>query len=93
MDAHSHASAAAALEPAPTRFSRPRFALLLIFGVYPLITAILYLVFPLTEGWLLWQRTLLIVPIMVVSMIWGLIPLLQRAFRGFLNPPVRQIGV
>ncbi|MCT7377469.1 hypothetical protein [Chelativorans salis] len=87
MNAHSHASVA--LQPAVTRFSRPRFAVLLLFGVYPLITGLLYLIFPITEGWLLWQRTLLIVPIMVASMIWGLIPFVQRTFRSFLNPPVR----
>jgi hypothetical protein len=34
----------------PTRFSRPRFALLVLLGAYPVITAILYFVFPLTGG-------------------------------------------
>ena len=71
-----------------TRFSRPRFALLVLLGVYPLITALLYLVMPLTEGWSIWQRTLVIAPIMVGSMIWGLIPSVQRLFRRFLNPAV-----
>ncbi len=69
-----------------TRFSRPRFALLLLLGVYPLITLLLYLVFPMTEGWTIWQRTLVIVPVMVSAMIWGLIPAVQALFRGFLNP-------
>ncbi|MDZ5699889.1 hypothetical protein [Chelativorans sp. M5D2P16] len=73
-----------------TRFSRTRFAALVLAGVYPLVTGILYLVFPLTEGWLLWQRTLVIVPIIVFAMIWGLIPFVQRTFRDFLNPPLRQ---
>jgi antibiotic biosynthesis monooxygenase (ABM) superfamily enzyme len=81
------ASAAHAAGPA-TRFSRLRFALLLVVGVYPLITGILYVVFPLTEGWALWQRTMVVVPLMVVSMIWGLIPAVQTLFRGFLNPPM-----
>lgn len=71
---------------AAPRFSRPRFAFLVALGVYPLITGLLYLIFPLTEGWLLWQRTLLIVPIMVTAMVWGLIPGVQKHFRGFLNP-------
>lgn len=69
-----------------SRFSRPRFAFLVALGVYPLITGLLYLIFPLTDGWLLWQRTLLIVPIMVTAMVWGLIPGVQKHFRGFLNP-------
>lgn len=68
-----------------TKFSRPRFALLVLLGVYPLVTAILYAVLPLTEGWMIWQRTLVIAPIMVVLMIWGLIPTLQKRFSGFLN--------
>lgn len=72
-----------------TRFSRPRFALVVLAGVYPLITALLYLIFPLTDGWTIWQRTLVVAPLMVVLMIWGLIPGVQKAFRGFLNPPVR----
>lgn len=68
---------------APT-VSRPRFALLVALGVYPLITAIIYVVFPLTEGWTIWQRTLVIVPIMVTTMIWVLIPAVQKYFRGFI---------
>jgi antibiotic biosynthesis monooxygenase (ABM) superfamily enzyme len=70
-----------------TQFSRPRFALLVLAGVYPLITAILYVVLPLTDGWTIWQRTLVIAPLMVVLMVWGLIPSIQRHFRGFLNTP------
>ncbi|AMS40718.1 MULTISPECIES: hypothetical protein [Aminobacter] len=71
-----------------TRFSRPRFALMVLLGVYPLITALLYIIMPLTDGWTIWQRTLLIAPLMVSVMIWGLIPAVQRVFRGFLNPVV-----
>jgi antibiotic biosynthesis monooxygenase (ABM) superfamily enzyme len=68
------------------RFSRPRFALLVLAGVYPLITALLYLVLPLLDGWSIWQETLVIAPIMVTIMVWGLIPAVQRVFSGFLNP-------
>jgi antibiotic biosynthesis monooxygenase (ABM) superfamily enzyme len=68
------------------QFSRPRFALLALAGVYPLITGLLYVIFPLTDGWTIWQRTALIAPIMVVVMVWGMIPAIQRCFRGFLNP-------
>jgi antibiotic biosynthesis monooxygenase (ABM) superfamily enzyme len=55
-------------------------------GVYPLITALLYLVLPLLDGWSIWQETLVIAPIMVSIMVWGLIPAVQRRFHGFLNP-------
>jgi antibiotic biosynthesis monooxygenase (ABM) superfamily enzyme len=70
----------------PRRFSRPRFALLVLAGVYPLITGLLYIVLPLLNGWPIWQETLVIAPIMVSIMVWGLIPAVQRVFRGFLNP-------
>jgi antibiotic biosynthesis monooxygenase (ABM) superfamily enzyme len=65
--------------------SRPRFALIVGLGVYPLITGLLYAVVPLTEGWTVWQRTLVIVPIMVTAMIWGLIPAVHRHFHGFIK--------
>ena len=71
-----------------TRFSRIRFAGLVALGVYPTITALLYLVFPLTDGWALWQRTLVVVPMMVAIMVWGLIPAVHRLFHGFINPRV-----
>jgi antibiotic biosynthesis monooxygenase (ABM) superfamily enzyme len=74
---------------AQTRFSRPRFAVLVLLGVYPVITALLYVVFPLTDGWTIWQRTLLVAPMMVATMVWGVIPAVQMLFRGFVNPPVR----
>jgi antibiotic biosynthesis monooxygenase (ABM) superfamily enzyme len=71
---------------AQRRFSRPRFALLVLAGVYPLITLLLYLVLPLLDGWPIWQETVVIAPIMVTIMVWGLIPTVQRVFHGFLNP-------
>ncbi len=70
------------------RFSRPRFALLVLAGAYPVITAILYAVIPLTVGWATWQRTLLVAPMMVAAMVWGVIPVVQTRFRGFINPMI-----
>jgi|GEM_PF-1178678 len=73
--------------PRPTpRFSRPRFALLVLGGAYPVITAILYAVIPVTGGWAIWQRTLLVAPLMVAAMVWGVIPVVQSRFRSFINP-------
>jgi EmrB/QacA subfamily drug resistance transporter len=79
-------------DQAPTRFSKPRFALLVLLGVYPVITALLYFVVPLTREWAPWQRTLLIAPMMVASMIWGVIPAVQKRFRVFIHPVVEQAG-
>ena len=75
--------------PKPTRFSRRRFALLVLAGVYPLITLLLYAILPLTEGWAIWQRTLVVAPIMVAMMVFGLIPAIHGNFRKFLNPEVQ----
>ncbi|MBH0237346.1 hypothetical protein [Methylobrevis albus] len=75
-----------AAEAARPRFSRPRFAALVLVGVYPIITLILYVILPLTDGWATWQRTLLIAPIMVGIMVWGLIPTIQQRFAGWINP-------
>ncbi|AXS42039.1 hypothetical protein [Breoghania sp. L-A4] len=72
-------------KPAASSFSRPRFALLVALGVYPVVTALLYLVFPLTNGWALWQRTLVLVPVIVIVMIWAIIPLIHRRFGAFLH--------
>ncbi|WP_249692148.1 hypothetical protein [Stappia sp. WLB 29] len=74
------------LPTAPRILSRPRFAVLVFAGVYPLVTALLYLVAPLTRGWAFWQQTLVIVPVVVVTMVWGLIPFLHRRFSAFLHP-------
>lgn len=74
-----------------TRFSRPRFALLVLAGAYPVITAILYLVIPMTGGWAIWQRTLLVAPLMVAAMVWVVIPTVQHRFRRFINPAVSDV--
>ncbi|KKB10938.1 hypothetical protein VE25_15500 [Devosia geojensis] len=68
----------------PSLASRLRLALLLVLGVYPLITLYLYAIFPLTDGWQLWQRTLVLVPLMVLSIVFGLMPFIQKRFGGFI---------
>jgi antibiotic biosynthesis monooxygenase (ABM) superfamily enzyme len=70
---------------APLRkLSKPHFALALLVPVYPLITAILYVVLPLTEGWTIWQRTALIAPIMVFAMVFVVTPFVQKRFANFI---------
>ncbi len=88
---HKHATATEAVAPAAAprtarRFSRPRFAALVLAGVYPLITVLLYLLLPILEGWAIWQETLLIAPLMVAMMVWGVIPTIQTRFQAFINP-------
>lgn len=65
--------------------SRLRFVALLMLAVYPLVTTILLVVMPLTEGWPLWGRTLIVTPLMVVAMVYIVIPSIHRHFGGFLR--------
>ena len=58
--------------------SRARLAIFVFLGVYPLVTAMIYLVGAMTPGWQIWHRTLVMVPIIVTAMIWFIIPLIHR---------------
>lgn len=67
--------------PVPIRW---RLALLNFVAVYPLITLLIYIIFPITDGWAIWQRTLLLAPIMIVAMVFGIAPRIQRHFGWFI---------
>ena len=68
---------------APPLAARLRLAGLTLIAVYPFITALLLIVFPLTDGWPLWGRTLVVAPVMVVAMMFGIMPFLQQRFGRF----------
>jgi antibiotic biosynthesis monooxygenase (ABM) superfamily enzyme len=68
----------------PSIASRLRLALLMFFGVYPVITLYIYALFPLTTGWQMWQRTLLLVPLMVLTMVFFVMPVIQTRFGAFI---------
>lgn len=71
--------------PAPIRkLSKLHLALAMLLPVYPLITTILYIVLPLTEGWTIWQRTALIAPIMVFAIVFVVSPFVQKHFANFI---------
>ena len=79
------AAVAAAPRPvAPPLAVRLRLSLLTLVVVYPFITAMLYVVFPLTDGWPLYARTLVVAPLMVVAMMFVIMPQLQRRFGRFI---------
>lgn len=61
--------------------SKVRFALMVFCGVYPLVTVGLGVLGPLTTNWPLPLKTLVLVPIIVVSMVWGIIPFIQTRLR------------
>lgn len=64
--------------------SRLRFAFFVFLGVYPLVTLGLLVLLPLTPGWPVPARTLVLVPIIVICMVWGIIPFIQTRLRRFL---------
>lgn len=68
----------------PSFASRLRLALLMFFGVYPVITLYIYALFPFTDGWPMWQRTLLLVPLMVLTMVFFVMPVIQTRFGAFI---------
>jgi antibiotic biosynthesis monooxygenase (ABM) superfamily enzyme len=71
--------------PAPRpKPSKLRFALLLVIAVYPLITTLLYVLTPLTSGWDVWHRTLMITPIMVLSIVFFVSPVINRHLGWFI---------
>ncbi len=81
-------AAAAATVPtkpaAPSLAARTRMALLVLVAVYPVITAIIYLVAPFTEGWPVWERNFVVAPLMVVAMVYFIIPGIQSRFGRFI---------
>lgn len=79
------ATVAAPVKPAgPSLAARSRMALLVLVAVYPVITGIIYLVAPFTEGWPVWERNFVIAPLMVVAMVYFIIPTIQQRFGRFI---------
>lgn len=79
------ASAAAATKPAgPSLAMRTRLALLTLVAVYPVITGLIYLVAPFTEGWPVWERNFIVAPLMVIAMVYFIIPTIQTRFGRFI---------
>jgi antibiotic biosynthesis monooxygenase (ABM) superfamily enzyme len=70
-----------AAAPRPRRYKQ---ALLTWLAVYPTLTLFLAILNPLMEGWPLPLRTLLVVSLMIPTLFWVILPLLNRLFRGWL---------
>jgi antibiotic biosynthesis monooxygenase (ABM) superfamily enzyme len=74
------------LPPGPAPRPNPsklRFAFLMVIAVYPVITVLLHIVMPLTAEWEIWQRTLVITPVMVLSIVFVVSPTVNRHFGWF----------
>ena len=57
---------------------RHRLAFFVFLAVYPLVTALFYALGPVTADWQIWQRNLVMVPIIIFAMIWIIIPRITR---------------
>lgn len=68
----------------PRKPNRLRFSAFVFLGVYPLVTAVIYALAPLTSDWSIWQRNLVMVPIIVLSMVFFIIPRIHRHFGRWL---------
>lgn len=64
--------------------SKFRLSILMLAAVYPFVTTILYVLMPLTEGWPLWERTAILAPVMVFSIVYGIAPTIQQRFAWFI---------
>ena len=85
MTVQSAAVAAPAAKPAsPSLAARTRLALLVLVAVYPVITGLVYLVAPFTEGWPVWERNFIVAPLMVIAMVYFIIPTIQARFGRFI---------
>lgn len=67
--------------PLPARL---RLTLLMTLAVYPLVTLYLYMLTPLTEGWSIWQRSLILVPMMTTSIVLVVMPFINKRFSAFI---------
>lgn len=61
-----------------------RMAIFVFLAVYPLVTLGLALLLPLTPGWPLPARTLVLVPLIVTAMVWVIIPFIMTRLRHLL---------
>ncbi len=63
---------------------RLRLATVMALFVYPVVTVYLYALLPLTNGWPMWMRTLVLVPMMVATIVFAVSPAINRFFGGFI---------
>lgn len=64
--------------------ARFRLTLVMLIFVFPLVTAISYLIGPLTEHWTIWQHSLLLAPMMVICIVFFITPIVNHHFSHFI---------
>jgi len=72
--------------PCSFKPGRLTFCILVFAAVYPLVTGLAYLTQVATRDWEIWQRHLLIVPIIVCAMVFVIIPNIQRLLAHLSKP-------
>ncbi|MER5171566.1 hypothetical protein [Thioclava sp. GXIMD2076] len=69
----------AQIPPGRRLFSRNlRLSFFVLCAIYPLVTALLYVVLPLMDGHPLFTVTAVVCPIVVLSMVYAIIPTIHR---------------
>ena len=68
----------------PSLASKLRMALVMTLAVYPVVTLYLYVLMPLTPGWEMWQRSLVLVPVMATTIVMLIVPFIGKYFGGFI---------
>jgi antibiotic biosynthesis monooxygenase (ABM) superfamily enzyme len=54
--------------------------------VYPIVTLLLYALSPLADNWAVWHRTLVLTPVTVSLIVFGVSPLATKHLGWFLHP-------
>ena len=68
----------------PSLASRLRMAMVMSLAVYPIVTLYLYILMPLTTGWDIWQRSLVLVPFMASTIVLVAVPFIGKHFGSFI---------
>jgi antibiotic biosynthesis monooxygenase (ABM) superfamily enzyme len=72
--------------PRSFKAGRLTFCMLVFAAVYPLVTGLAYLTQDATRDWEIWQRHLIVVPIIVCAMVFVIIPNIQRLLAHLSEP-------
>lgn len=75
-------SGAAAVVAGPP--ARHRIAAFVFLFIYPLVTALLYVALPLMRGMPVWTVTLVVCPVVVLVMVYGIMPFITTRLRHLL---------
>ncbi len=68
----------------PSLAARLRMALVMTIFVYPVVTLYLYILMPLTTGWEMWQRSMVLVPFMATTIVMLIVPFISKRFGAFI---------